>query len=575
MSGRLLGWIALSVAAIALSPCVAGAADFAGKFESEKLSVVIVADRDVYDGEIRMGDKHFPLRAHENGGQLAGSFTTPGGSFEFTAALKGDDLTLVSGTATYALHRLASQAPPAPANPLDAAAAPAGGEPAATNPAPAGALADYSVANQTPFGKAVTRLFPGVTTTRASLQTVFPDLAKYFDARPEIRGAYEDQKDHKSAGVAFAARLNGEAVDGFVSSKLDEQGASVLVVYCKADAPASEWSKLIAKPAGGKGQDPEAGIRAAAAAVPLKTYNFPDGTGSIGVAEGWNTRAQTIGGATLDGPGDQKVIIGIGAEVITPNSFLIRQNQQLALNARRFGGPPPPPINMLIAPWSPDPTEAVKNLVPAIAVANKRAGLPASSIDQIVQSWKVPAVIPNSNAGLVLFDLTRTSKGDARHYRTLIQLEVYQLGQDTWGFYATQLIAPKDTFAKDLPVMLAQSLSLKENAAVIQQKTREAIEAQNQRFAALQAANKEIQQVFDEQNKHWERNELINLRTNANFDEILRGYRTVEDTSTGNRTSVDLGNVHQVVENLNYYDPGRYKEIPLRDEFYPLPGNGN
>ncbi len=162
-----------------------------------------------------------------------------------------------------------------------------------------------------------------------------------------------------------------------------------------------------------------------------------------------------------------------------------------------------------------------------------------------------------------------------RHYRSLIQLEVYPIGQDTWGFYATQLIAPKETFQKDLPVMLAQSMSLRENAAVIQQKTREAIDAQNRRFAALQAANKEVQQAFDEQNKHWAQNQLITSRSNANFDEVIRGYRTVEDTSTGNRTSVDLGNVHQVVENLNYYDPGRYKEIPLRDELYPLPGGGN
>jgi hypothetical protein len=65
---------------------------------------------------------------------------------------------------------------------------------------------------------------------------------------------------------------------------------------------------------------------------------------------------------------------------------------------------------------------------------------------------------------------------------------------------------------------------------------------------------------------------LIIERSNANFDEMIRGYRTVEDTATGDKTSVDLGDVHQVVQNLNYSDPGRYKEIPLRDELYPLPG---
>jgi hypothetical protein len=573
MGGKLFWCVALCVAGMALSPCIAGAANFAGKFENEKLSVAIAADHDGYAGDIQLGDKHFPLTAREEPGRLAGTFTTPGGSFEFSATLNGDDLTLVTGTATYALRRLTPQVPAAPANPLDSRPAPSESKPPAT--APASALADYTVANESAFGKALTRQFPGAATTRAELQTVFPDLARYFGAKPEVLGAYEDQKDHKSAGVAFSAQLNGERVTGFVSAKIDDQGGSVLVVYCKADAPAAEWSKLIAKPAAGKGEDDAAGVRAAAAAVPLKTYNFPDGTGSVGVAEGWITQAQTLGGATIDGPGDQKVLIGIGAEVITPNSWIIRQNQQLATNARRLGGAPPPPVNMLIAPWSPDPAEALKNLVPAIAVVNKRAGLPTSSIDQIVQSWKLPAIVPKGNAALILVDLTKTAKGDARQYRALIQLEVYPLGPDSWAFYATQLIAPRETFQKDLPVMLAQSMSVKENAAVIQQKTREAIDAQNRRFAAMQAANKELQQAFDARNKDWERNQLLNARSNANFDEIIRGYRTVEDTSTGNRTSVDLGNAHQVVENLNAYDPGRYKEIPLRDELYPLPGNGN
>jgi hypothetical protein len=36
--------------------------------------------------------------------------------------------------------------------------------------------------------------------------------------------------------------------------------------------------------------------------------------------------------------------------------------------------------------------------------------------------------------------------------------------------------------------------------------------------------------------------------------------------------SVDLGNVDRIVDRLNEGDPGRYKQIPLRDEMYPLPG---
>jgi hypothetical protein len=67
------------------------------------------------------------------------------------------------------------------------------------------------------------------------------------------------------------------------------------------------------------------------------------------------------------------------------------------------------------------------------------------------------------------------------------------------------------------------------------------------------------------------RNSVIRDRSNANEDEIIRGDRTVEDTVTGAQTSVDLGSVDQVVDGLNADQPGRYKEIPLRDQVAPLP----
>ena len=56
----------------------------------------------------------------------------------------------------------------------------------------------------------------------------------------------------------------------------------------------------------------------------------------------------------------------------------------------------------------------------------------------------------------------------------------------------------------------------------------------------------------------------------ADFDETIVGSRDVLDTATGEKTSVDLGNVNAIVDRLNQNDPGRYQQIPLRDELYPL-----
>ena len=46
----------------------------------------------------------------------------------------------------------------------------------------------------------------------------------------------------------------------------------------------------------------------------------------------------------------------------------------------------------------------------------------------------------------------------------------------------------------------------------------------------------------------------------------IRGQRTVMDTTTGEKQSVDLGNVDGIVNKLNVFQPGRYQQIPLRDE---------
>ena len=184
-----------------------------------------------------------------------------------------------------------------------------------------------------------------------------------------------------------------------------------------------------------------------------------------------------------------------------------------------------------------------------------------------------PAQTPKGNAARILFDMTTTDKGVTRRNRSLADFEVYELGQGSWAFYAVQIIAPQETFKQDLPAMLAQILSVKENAAVIAQKTHEQIAANNRLFQAQQAAIKQKQASFDSYMKDVQHNQLINDRSFANWDEIIIGTRDVEDTATGQKTSVNLGDVHQVVNNLNASDPGRYKEIPLRDEMYPLPGH--
>jgi hypothetical protein len=52
----------------------------------------------------------------------------------------------------------------------------------------------------------------------------------------------------------------------------------------------------------------------------------------------------------------------------------------------------------------------------------------------------------------------------------------------------------------------------------------------------------------------------------------MRGYRTVEDSQTGERRSVDYLNLDEIVDDLNKGDPDRYRQIPLGDELHVVDG---
>ncbi len=79
---------------------------FVGRYVSDRLTLKLVAKNDAsYSGEIHFNGKTFPAEAHRSADQLRGTFENEGDSFEFTASLDGDALTLNTGGATYHLHR--------------------------------------------------------------------------------------------------------------------------------------------------------------------------------------------------------------------------------------------------------------------------------------------------------------------------------------------------------------------------------------------------------------------------------------------------------------------------------------
>jgi hypothetical protein len=432
----------------------------------------------------------------------------------------------------------------------------------------------YTVVRTIDSGKALSRRMPQVKTVRDALKSTLADLERYFGSKLQMRGAYEDTRDRLSGGAGFKGQFKGRPIQGIISCRIGPDGALVAVVYANGDAPRSEWTQLLAA---SPGED--------SGTVALKPYKFPDGTGVIGIASGWHTTAQSCAGPLLlQGPADQSIAMGLVWSVSTPDSLAVQNQRQMVATARQLGSPPPQ-IDMLVAPFT-GPLDALRNIAPQLSQMSARKGGSPFQIDKPALLEEMRPNLAGGKAARVAYGVSeKGADGRVKHYRAEAYLETSQIGPGAWMMMGVIMRAPDATFERDLPTMRAMVLSLKENAQVIGQKAQEALNAQNQWFQAQQKAHRqqvegferqqqahrEVTKAQDAQNRNWEKNQNATSRSNDDFDEVLRGYRTVEDTRSGVKTSVDLGNVDVVVDKLNEADPGRYRQIPLRDEMDPLP----
>jgi hypothetical protein len=399
-------------------------------------------------------------------------------------------------------------------------------------------LAGYDLLASVGSGRALFAQKTAIPSAKEGVLAALRELKNIFDEKPAISGAFGDATD-KQCQTSFTTKLKGQAIKGTVLCGVGEKGAAISVVYDHADAPASEWADLIA---------------ALPTATKWVTHPLPGGSGTIQLPADWKiTQSTQLGSVIANGPSGQTVGLGIGAEVVDPRSFIAAQ-------VRANG-------SMLVAPFS-DPVTALKNLVPQLSSMSQRAGGPAIQLNRIITNSPASAQIPGGQAAWITSSLTKGSGPKAIVEREIALLECYPVGPMAWGFYTSYASGPEVSFDRDLPTMLQIAQSWKLNDQAVMSNSRQMIDAQNRSFAAFQDSMKAKNEAFDRYMQSTRNAERVRERSNANFDEIIRGYRTVADTQTGYRKDVDLGYSKQIVDKLNEKEGyNRYKEIPLRDQY--------
>lgn len=605
----------------AAAPCRAADATFAGKYTDGKLTIDLAESGGGYTGSITLSGQQYPASGQASGPSLSGTFIASGTTLPFSATRNGDTVTLTSGKTTYTLHRVAG------GNPLDAAAGanppPAGS--AVSAPAAAGtdAPAGYTVEVATDSGKSLVTQKPNVATVQAALLATFPDLATYFGNRPTIGSAYQDAHDSTTGGATFAAVYNGRPVRGIVSCKLNAGVAAVVVVFGRTDAPKADWAKLMAPPPpppapaqqpGAAAPNPASASAAPAADapdpnIPLKEYDYPDGTGSVGLADGWTTQGTSVvDQAVVTGPANQIIALRVSNAVSMPDSMAVKQRQQMdaqraqmdAQNQRRGLQPmkwvPVPPL--LVAPFT-DPATALGDLMPQFSnrsVFNKGASL---MLDKILSVQPESTQIANGKRAIITFAFTKTLNGQSIAFREQADCLMYPMSAGMWLWFNNCFVqGPEATFDHDLPIMLAMLKSQKANqdrvqevfnarlrqqqqqgqeilaeGARQQQARFEQFQADQQRqFAQHQQYMAQTQAGYDAHNQQFRDYEVQRSRNAADFNESIIGTRTIYDTVTGQSGYANLTDVNGVVDSLNQaaLDPNRFVQIPLRDQLYPV-----
>jgi hypothetical protein len=393
---------------------------------------------------------------------------------------------------------------------------------------------------------------PDAATTQAAIIAALHDLTKILDTKPAVQGAFADAQSRHRGGATFVGSLSRHPVKGTVIVGIGDKGAAVTILYDQVEAPPADWAKLTA-------------------ALPLDTQmqqqSIGDGAGTISVPPDWKiTNTSNLGSVFITGPASQNIALGLGLEVVTPDSMGAATQNQLAAQGLVTAA-----NRMLVAPFT-GPEDALKNLSPQISEISQARGGPGSRLDTILKTIPVQAQLPNGQAARLNYKFTQLQNGQETPMRAWAQIECYPVGAGAWGVYCSSVAGPDATFDADLPVMLAITNSWKLNDSVVNAHSQQNIAAQNARFQAFEHAQQEKQDAFEDYLHHVQHNELLQERSNADFDEVIRGYRTVYDTETGERGSADLGNVNEIVDKLNEGNPGRYVQIPLKDEEFPLTG---
>ncbi len=270
---------------------------------------------------------------------------------------------------------------------------------------------------------------------------------------------------------------------------------------------------------------------AATPAQKLTPYVFPDGSGSMGLPQGWTVISAQLGDVLAQGPNGEKLRFGLVVPVVDPTS-----PQAGVLMAG--GGAPG---NFIAVPYSADAATLFTQGSEQIA---QKLGLPAPTIT--IQSTRN---LPTNFGGKNVAVYGLVDAHDGRGAQAMVTQMIVTPPQALGAYQVTvfEITAPPQVMANDTATITEIYKNYNRNTQFVMA----AVNAQ------IEQSEMREQQILDSARQQSDQSE----RSTAGFTNILLDQTVVRNTQTGEHFTVS----NHRADWLTRHNPYLFEEVPESD----------
>ena len=384
----------------------------------------------------------------------------------------------------------------------------------------------FSGAPRVSGGLLLARLQPA----RSAIQTLndgLRDTARFFDGRPQVVAGVADARDQQ-AEAAFRVSKGNVPLVGVAMVAIESGTATLALAFDTSNTFPQSFPRLLQIAGLSGGSDSGA---CPPAAYNWRTVPYFDGSGQMTLPEGWQFTAAHQGMARAEGPH------GIVESGITFSAI----SRAGAAQRAQFGLP----TLVLVV----DPTDLPSALVGVWTAVVRQGVIPPFRVRRVIESLPVPSqgTIP-MQAGFVHYEIEH--EGMVKRVLALVHMAALD-ADGQWVYFESHVIAPLSCFGQNLPTLFQIWTSAQVSPQEFQRR--------------LDAAMSSLHEAH-EMRWQWMRNQSRRHDDMyAAWREQHIGVRVVEDTIAGTQRHVDHGHSTELVRKLNEQEPGRYREISLRE----------